>query len=40
VLMFSRLFPLCLLIDSSYLVLCGGPWSTWIWALYKEIKMD
>jgi hypothetical protein len=24
-----------------YLVLCGdGPYSTWTWALYKEIRMD
>ena len=22
-----------------YLVSCGGPWSTWIWALYKEKRM-
>jgi hypothetical protein len=22
------------------MVLCGGPWSIWTWALNKEIKMD
>jgi len=46
----SGKFPLCswvwgsfllsFLFDSLYLVLCGGPWSTWTWALYEEIKMD
>jgi hypothetical protein len=29
--------PLSLLLVSVYLVLCGGPWSTWNWALYKKI---
>jgi hypothetical protein len=28
-------FPLSLLLDSVYLALCWGPWSTWTWALYK-----
>jgi hypothetical protein len=23
-----------------YLVLCGSPWSTWTWVLYREIRMD
>ena len=32
--------PLSLLLDSLYLVLCGGLLSTWTWALYKEIRMD
>ena len=32
--------PLSFLLVSVYLVLYGGPWSTWIWALYKEIRMD
>ena len=26
-------FPISLLLDKVYLVLCGGPWSTWTWAL-------
>jgi hypothetical protein len=30
-------FSLSLLLDSLYLVVCWGPWSTWIWDLYKEI---
>ena len=30
--------PLSLLLDSVYLVLCGGLWSTWTWALYREIE--
>ena len=32
-------FPLSILLESVYLVLCGVPWSTWTWALYKEIRM-
>jgi hypothetical protein len=32
-------FPLSLLLDSVYLVLCWGPWSTWTWALYKVTNM-
>jgi len=31
--------PLCLLLNSVYLVLCGCVWYTWIWVLYKEIRM-
>ena len=47
---FSRKFPLynwvqwfcpiALLLYSLYLFLCVGPWSTWTWWLYKEVKMD
>jgi hypothetical protein len=43
-------FPLCqcvwgtsilsVLLDSAYIVLWGGPWFTWTWALYKEIRKD
>ena len=33
-------FLLSLQLDSVYLILCGGPWSTWTWALKKEIRMD
>jgi hypothetical protein len=33
-------FQLFLLLDSVCLILCGGPWSTWTWALYREIRMD
>jgi hypothetical protein len=46
----SRKFPLyacvqgysqiSILLVSVYLILWGGPWSTWTWALYKEIRMD
>ena len=32
--------PLSFLLVSVYLVLCGGPWSSWIWGLYKDIRMD
>ena len=32
--------PLSLLLDSVYLILCGGLWFTWTWALYKKIRMD
>jgi hypothetical protein len=32
--------PLSFLLVSVYLVLCGGPWFTWIGALHKEIRMD
>ena len=32
-------FPLTLLLVSGYLVLCGGPWSTGTWALYKEVRV-
>ena len=28
-------FPFPLLLDSVYLVLCWGPWSTWTWTLCK-----
>jgi hypothetical protein len=35
-----RLFPTFSSMDSVYLVLCGGPWSIWTWALYKKINMD
>ena len=31
--------PLNLLLFSVYLLLLGGPWSTWTWALYKEIRI-
>jgi hypothetical protein len=27
--------PISLLLVSIYLVLCGGPWSTWTWALFR-----
>ena len=30
---------LSLVLDSMYLVLRGGPWVTWTWALYKEIRI-
>ena len=30
---------LSLVLDSMYLVLCGGPWVTWTRALYKEIRI-
>ena len=33
-------FPLILLLDPVYLVLCGGLWSTWSWALYRDINID
>jgi len=40
-------FPQCTCVQDScpllvwvYLVLCGGPWSSWTWALYREIRMD
>ena len=33
-------FPLSILLDSVYLILCEGPWYTWTWALYKGINMD
>jgi hypothetical protein len=33
-------FPLSLLLDSVYLVLCGCSLSTWTWALYKVINAD
>ena len=31
-------FQLSLLLDSVYLVLCWGPWSTWSWALWGLIN--
>ena len=31
--------PLTFLLVSMYLVLWGGPWSIWNWALYKEARM-
>jgi hypothetical protein len=31
---------LSLQLVSVYLVLCGGPWSTWNWTMYREIRMD
>jgi hypothetical protein len=37
--MFEALTHFFFLLVSGYLVLCGGPWSTWTWALYKEIRM-
>jgi len=35
----SRLFPTFFLLVGVYLILCGGLWSTWTWALYRMIRM-
>ena len=37
---FCGYYSLSLLLDSVYLVLCWGPWSTWTWTLCKVINMD
>jgi hypothetical protein len=33
-------FPLSLVLDSMYLVLCGGSWSKLTWALYKAVSVN
>jgi hypothetical protein len=33
-------FPLSLVLDSAYLVLCWCLWLTWTWALCKVTNMD
>ena len=37
---FRALPPHSFLLVSIYLVLWGGPWSIWNWALYEEARMD
>jgi hypothetical protein len=39
--MYSRFFPTISSIRFTvYLILWGGSWSTWTWALHREIRVD